>query len=127
MIITGKNLIVMSGGVAIAAAKSCEINIDTDLTETRSVATGSWKTFTPLIKSWQITTSHLLIAANSSSTPLRDAVANVGQSFTLRCQINGLIDDYVTGSAICKTWKGDAAVGGLAHGSFNFVGNGPLF
>lgn len=70
-----------------------------------------------------------LLLANGApvaTTPLRDAVARIGQTYTLQMRVDGLADDVLTGTAICKQYKVTGSVGNLAQGSFSWKGSGAL-
>lgn len=60
MIIHGRNLIIKAGGVAIAAAKSCDISVQCEEIETASPSTGEWRTAIIGRKSWTISTNQLV-------------------------------------------------------------------
>lgn len=60
MILHGKNIIVSIDDTAIAAAKSCTINIAASTIPTASPISGSWESHIPARKSWSVKTSHLL-------------------------------------------------------------------
>ncbi len=61
-----------------------------------------------------------------TTTPLRDAVARIGQTYTLQMSVDGLADDVLTGTAICKQFKVTGSLGNLAQGSFSWKGSGAL-
>lgn len=70
-----------------------------------------------------------LLLANGApltTTPLRDAVAKIGQTYTLQMRVDGLADDVLTGTAICKQFKVTGSLGNLAQGSFSWKGSGAL-
>lgn len=70
-----------------------------------------------------------LLLANGApvtTTPLRDAVAKIGQTYTLQMYVDGLADDVLTGTAICKQFKVTGSLGNLAQGSFSWKGSGAL-
>ena len=70
-----------------------------------------------------------LLLANGApvtTTPLRDAVARIGQTYTLQMSVDGLADDVLTGTAICKQFKVTGSLGNLAKGSFSWKGSGAL-
>ena len=60
MILHGRNLIIKVGGVAIAAAKSCDISVQCEEIETASPSTGEWRTAIIGRKSWAISTNQLV-------------------------------------------------------------------
>lgn len=94
MIVHGRDLIIMQNGVAIAAAKSCSINVECDTIPVSSPSDGQWEHSIPGRKSWSISVSTLV-------TRLVNAVAKVGTTVTLRVKIgggaglpfNGFVDD----------------------------------
>ena len=59
-ILHGRNLIIKAGGVAIAAAKSCDINVQCEEIETASPSTGAWRTALTGRKSWSVSTNQLV-------------------------------------------------------------------
>ena len=60
MILHGRNLIIKAGGVAIAAAKSCDITVQSEEIEIASPSTGEWRTAIIGRKSWAISTNQLV-------------------------------------------------------------------
>ena len=80
----------MMGGVAIAAAKSCDVNIQANTIKTASPIDGSWENSTPGRKSWSASCSHLV-------TDILDPVQMVGAAVTLQvCMVNiGLPIQYI--------------------------------
>ena len=126
MILQGKNLIISANGSVIAAAKSCTLNVDCEKIKASSPTDGQWEYNLAGMKSWSLSTSHLVKADTTSDTPIRNAVASVGQTYTIRVQVNGLTSDYLTGSALCHVFQVTATKGNLMQGSFNFIGSGPL-
>ena len=60
MIIHGNNLIVSVGGTAVAAAKSCELNVAADTIEVASPNIGDWRSFIVGRKTWNVSVGYLL-------------------------------------------------------------------
>lgn len=118
MIIHGRNLIVKIGNTAIAAAKSCDLQVDCDEIEVSSSDTYAWKEYVAGRKSWRVNTGHLVTAVATNA-------AKVGTIVTLTFQV-GTTSDSLTGSALVLSWKVSGAVGNLAQGSFQFLGSGAL-
>ena len=125
MIIHGRNIILLAGGVAIAAAKSCDLYVSAKSIPIASPSDGQWDDSIPWRKSWKASCSHLV-------TQISDSVAMVGQTVTLLFQP---VDDSGTalsnvsalqGTAIVKSWKGTFTLFNLAQGSFSFEGTGAL-
>ena len=84
MILHGRNLIIKVGGVAIAAAKSCDINVQCEETETASPSTGAWRTAIIGRKSWSVTTNQLI-------TSLVRPLQIVGTSVSLSMEMEGKV------------------------------------
>lgn len=77
----GKNLILYSGGVAVAASKSCTINVQCELMEVSSPTTGAWRTFLAGVKEWSVSCGVMVMAESVVSSAL-----SVGTSVELDVQ-----------------------------------------
>ena len=132
MILQGKNLIVKANGEVIAAAKSCTLNIDCEIIKVSSPTDGQWEHIIAGMKSWSVSTTHLLKMERMIDRPLHGYLDPIGQSFTLQLELNDItiegfhVTETLTGSAICKSSQITATKGNLMQGSFKFQGNGPL-
>ncbi len=132
MILQGKNLIVKANGDVIAAAKSCTLNIESEIIEVSSPTDGQWKHIIAGMKSWSVSTTHLLKMEQIIDRPLHGYLDHIGQSFTLQLELNDVtiggfpVTEIITGTAICRSSQITATKGNLAQGSFKFQGNGPL-
>ena len=82
MILQGRNIILLAGGKAIAAAKSCDLEISVDVIPVASPSDGAWEDVIPGRKSWKASCSHLV-------TSITDHAAMVGTVVTLRMQVRG--------------------------------------
>lgn len=80
MIIHGKDIIIKADGEAIAAAKSCELDISADIIKTASPTDGQWQHGIAGRKSWRATCSHLV-------TDILDPAQMVGVDVTLTINI----------------------------------------
>lgn len=74
MILHGNNLIIMADGQVLGAAKSCSINVNSELLPVSSPTDGQWKHFLAGIKEWSIETSQLM-SANSGVSDKIEAFA----------------------------------------------------
>ena len=126
MILHGNNLVIKLGGVAIAAAKSCTINVNASTQKVSSPNSGQWEHSIVSRKSWSVSVSHLIVAASSSATPLKSAIQRVGQTDTLSFECSGLSNDHMSGQAHCKSFKATGTMGNLVAASCEFEGTGPL-
>lgn len=106
--------------VAIAAAKSNDVQVGCDTIEIASSSTGVWRTYITGRKDWSLNLSYLV----TDGTGVTDLL-QVGNEFDIRIQdADGT--NYVGGTAILKTCKQTASIGNLVQGSFQFVGTGAL-
>lgn len=80
MIIHGKDIIIKADGEAIAAAKSCELDISAEVIKTASPTDGQWQHGIAGRKSWRATCSHLV-------TDILDPAQMVGVDVTLSINI----------------------------------------
>lgn len=82
--IKGKDIIIRNsnGTAVIAAAKSCEINVQADVIETASATSGTWKQNRAGRLSWSVSINHLFMS-------LARFAPMVGTSLTIKLSING--------------------------------------
>ena len=122
MAINGNNIIVLSGGTAIAGTKSDELQVECETIEIASSTDQGWTHYLAGRKSWSLTVGWLLLA----TTDVRNALT-VGSTVTIKFKGRNDTDaNGLSGSAIIRTCKITAVKGNLAQGSFQFVGTGPL-
>ena len=121
MIIHGNNVILASttSGIAFAAAKSCDLNVQAGTLETSSPTIGDWLTHIKGRKSWTANISHLV-------TEIKSNVQMVGQSVNITFGVRGSTTDQVTGTATIKQWKVTGTRGNLSQASIVLEGNGAL-
>lgn len=119
----GNNLQILTpvtGGYSaiIAMAKSCEISVEGSQIEVSSPTSGQWRYYLAGRKGWQVNVSYLL---SSGTFPTEAQMVNT--------QVVIVVSDgsvQMQGNAIVKSWKSNGAVGSLAKGAFQFLGNGAL-
>lgn len=131
----GNNIIVYSGGTAIAGTRSSEIQSGAELIEVSdptqgNPTQGTWRQYIAGRKEWSVTVGFLVLSdsalAISNKTGIQDLL-QVGNTFTLKIKERTAADsDGVTGTAILKTCKITMTRGNLVQGSFQFTGNGAL-
>ena len=122
----GKDLVITLGGTAIAAARSCEIDVQASTEELASLgstqAFNVWKRIIVTQKAWSVTVNKLVTSATIAGQDL----LRVGYEYTLSVKGPGNQASVLTGSAICTRAKVTASIGSLVQGSFVFEGNGSL-
>ncbi len=125
MILHGENLIIMADGVALAASKSCTINVKANTLDVSSDNDGDWEHHIPGRKSWDVSTSHLFVTEENAAV-LKNSIRKVGVSFTLQFTVIGDTSDTMTGTATCIQFSVTGTKNSLATGSFKWKGTGPL-
>lgn len=78
MILQGKNLIISANGSVLAAAKSCTLNVDCEKIKVSSPTDGQWEHVIAGMKSWSLSTSHLLDGVDYAYKVTAFAQANNG-------------------------------------------------
>ncbi len=128
MATNGNNIIIKLGGTAIAATKSNDITVESEVLEIASPTTGSWRSFIAGRKEWSVNTSFLVTSPSDVASRLYvNNELTIGKTYTLTiCMNDNTGAVYLTGSAILKTYKVTATRGNLMTGSFGFVGVGAL-
>lgn len=84
MILHGGNILLLQDGAAIAAAKSCDLDIQCESLPVASPSSGAWADAIPGRKSWSAACSHLV-------TSITNPLSIVGAVVTLRLQLAGKI------------------------------------
>lgn len=82
MIIHGRNIVLLANGVAIAASKSCTMNVSADIIKVASPSDGQWEHAIAGRKSWDASCSQLV-------TNITDGLSMIGTQVTLRMQVKG--------------------------------------
>lgn len=126
MKIVGNDLIVYADGKPLSASKSCTLEISVSTNEVAGPEQGEYKEYIPDLKSWTVTTSHLVESNLASDTKMKDMIKRVGNMYTLTFSVRGRASDKVSGKAICTKFKVTATRGNLLSGSFTWQGSGEL-
>ena len=120
--IHGKDLILEANGT-IAAAKSCEIGVNTDFIETANPENGSWKDYMPTINSWDASVD-CLMAKMSDVDKLFD-MQKAKTRFALSFFDADMMSFY-QGYAYIKNLKVVGSTGSLATMTVSFQTTGEL-
>lgn len=123
MAYTGKDLRILTPitggyGPIIAAARSCEVNVEGDQIPVSSPDDGQWNHYIAGRKGWSINVGYLL---GAGTFPTEAAMVNTIVTIVVS---DGTA--LMQGQAIVKSWHANGNLGNLATGSFVFLGNGPL-
>ena len=118
----GNDLVVMAGGKAIAASKSCTIQESCETKEAGMKGSGQWKQYIAGRKSWTVETSFLV----GNVTTIKSLLLQTGTKVTLNWKMRGEGADTMTGTAIVTACKISGTRGSLVQGSFTFKGTGEL-
>ena len=123
MIIHGRNILIYQDGVAIAAAKSCEIHVGCEKLEVASPDIGDWADYIAGRKNWSVRLNRLVM---SMTEHLLNAGNRVRLTFGVVDKRKELGGDRLTGYALCDDATVTANTGNLSTGSFVFTGCGGL-
>jgi len=115
----GNDLIIKLNGTAIAAARSCSLDVRTQSIPVSSPQDGDWQHYRKGKSSWVVRVNCLVMG-------IRTMVLHKGQTYTLRMEVRSLSSDYVLGTAMCTAINITGVRGNMAQGSFEFVGSGAL-
>lgn len=108
MKILGTNIVIATSdntfATAIAAAKSCTIDVKADITEVASPTTGAWKTYITKRKEWDVSIGNLVMAESyqnrllyvGETVTLGIDVAQPGDTHTFAGFYAGSVTDYYT-------------------------------
>jgi len=85
MIFKGSDLIISANGIALAASKSCTVDVDVDTQQVSSPANGDWRHYISKRKGWKIQTSHLLRCITTGASKRLEAYSQawgvIGQNY----------------------------------------------
>jgi hypothetical protein len=112
----GNDLVVYVDGVAVGAARSCEMSESVEPIEVSSPYSSEWREFRDGWKSWSVTANHLV-------TSFEGGALGVGSVVEVKFIADGR---ERFGRAICTEWRVTAQWATLAQGSMVFQGCGEL-
>lgn len=122
--IQGKDVILSIDGMAVAAAQSCELDVDRDLIEVCSPVDGQWKRYIPSTIGWSASVSGLVVDMANPQAWLNEMKSSA-HPLTMRYYDTEL-GIYQVGNVWIKSWKNGAQVGSLATFNLSLQGNGAL-
>lgn len=126
MSLQGNDLIISAGGLALAAAKSCTVDLKADTIETSSPLDGQYRHYIAGRKQWTVQTSHLILAPDIADGTIRavgmstpktgKAVASVTVDKTTHeatagaeDAVDAARDDHATADGLCVVLLAKAA------------------
>lgn len=115
----GNDVIIYVDGTAVAAAKSCDIDVKSEVIEVASPDTGIYRKYIAGRRSWDVTVNCLVTDTLASN------VMKVGDNVRLTMGVrvrNHPTADRLTGYAIITEMRISGSRGNLATGSFRFKG-----
>lgn len=115
--IKGNDIVILKDGVAIGAARSCDVQVGTGTNEVSTISTGNWREWLVGRKDWTINVSMLV-------TNVATLLTQAGTTFTLAVVNRNNASDRVSGQAILTQARLTATRGTLAQGAWTFVGTG---
>ena len=121
MVIKGNDLLISLDGVAIAGAKECSIEVDSDFREVSSPSSGKFRTYKPDRKGWSVRVNSLV----PDNDKVCSRLLKVGNLYELSAYVRNNAElDRVTGYAYLQHADAQGSRGGLVTGSWVFLGNG---
>ena len=126
----GRNIFISADGTTspIAGTRSDEIRTSAETIEISSPTSGQWKERIAGRKDWSFTVNWIVAASTEETGTKLTNLLNVGTTYNIKvCERSGSsVVVILTGRAICKTATVTGTIGNLAHGTFQFEGNGEL-
>lgn len=119
----GKDLILSINGTPIAAAKSCDLSIETDFLEVCSPTDGSWRDYIPTIHQWSAS-ADTLCSTMENFDILRQVQLN--KEIVTLTFYNEQMDIFYKGNAYIQSLKTSGQVRGLVSMSIGFQTTGAL-
>lgn len=118
----GNDLIVLVGGIPVAASKSCTIQTSCQTKEVGMKGTGAWKSYIPGRKEWEVSVSYLV----GDATTIKSLLGKTGTTVDLTWKTRGDSADTAGGKAIVTESRISGTRGNLVQGSFTFKGTGEM-
>ena len=122
--IHGRNLIVALDGEAVAAAKTCSLDIDQNFIEACSPVSGRTHTKIPTTYDWGVSVDGLVANNSSPTVSLQDRLIAGTKCLLTFTDGSG---NRRAGFVYVKSCKESGSVGGLATFSASFESTGPLY
>lgn len=122
--ILGKNLIVSLDGVAVAAAKTCSLDLDQSFLEACSPVSGRTHTKIPTTYDWGVSVDGLIANSSTPTVSLQDKLIAGTKCLLTFTDGSG---NRRAGFVYVKSCKEAGAVGNLATYSASFESTGPLY
>ena len=122
--ILGRNLIVALDGVAVAAAKTCSLDMDQSFLEACSPVSGRTHTKIPTTYDWGVSVDGLVANNSSPTVSLQDRLIAGTKCLLTFTDGSG---NRRAGFVYVKSCKESGPVGGLATYSASFESTGPLY
>ena len=118
MILHGRNLIIKADGVAIAASKSCTVNIDAEIIKVSSPDDGEWEHSITGLKSWDVQTSHLVTDIISGRDMVGTKVQLDIQAFDAGSGIYPVFDGFVYDVSV--EMETAPSIGRIMYDTYNY-------
>lgn len=126
----GRNIFISADGTTspIAGTRSDEIRTSAETIEISSPTSGQWKERIAGRKDWAFTVNWIVAASSEATGTKLINLLNVGTTYNIKiCERSGSsVAVILTGRAICKTATVTGTISNIAHGIFQFEGNGEL-
>ena len=122
MAMNGNKIMLMKGGVAVAAVVTHDIETEADQLEVAGIGQGQWREYVSGRKRWEVTANYLVV----SSAMILGLLQN-GQTFAMKSYDRDNELNNLHGRATLQQCRITATRGKLVTGFFKFIGNQDLF
>lgn len=122
MAMNGNKIMLMKGGVAVAAVVTHDIETEADRLEVAGSGQGQWREYVSGRKRWEVTANYLVV----SSAMILGLLQN-GQTFAMKSYDRDNELNNLHGQATLEQCRITATKGKLVTGFFKFIGNQDLF
>ena len=122
MAMNGNKIMLMKGGVAVAAVVTHDIEAETDRLEVAGSGQGQWREYVAGRKRWEVTANYLVVSSDMILGLLQN-----GQTFAMKSYDRDNELNNLHGQATLKQCRITATRGKLVTGFFRFIGDQDLW
>lgn len=124
MKVQGKDVILSIDEIAVAGARSCELNVEQDFIQVCSPVSGRWRKYIPSTIGWTASVDMLAVTMDEQEKWLEEMKSS-HTPLTMR-YYDTKVRMYQVGEVWISNWQNGAQVGSLATFSVQLQGNGEL-
>lgn len=122
MAMNGNKIMLMKGGVAVAAVVTHDVQTEADRLEVAGTQQGQWREYVAGRKRWEISANYLVVSSGMILTMI-----HTGQTFAVKSYDRYNELNNVHGQATLQQCRITATRGKLVTGFFRFIGSEDLW